>query len=411
MTNQEKIAICQKYEPYLRIINDFGNKVILRRQLWEFAKKIGIARFESIFAGQIQALIDAEIIKTEIFSVSGRQTQHRILILKKFGLRYLAGKTDPGDSQNVSPVPKLESNERILLSIFKCTFLLDKVIPKLYKRKTEISLDDIYHEINRLDMSLLYAKNKGIDYARYYQEKFGFYLNDEIQIQINAMQDSLDKRQKGLAKGSKSSGKSKRATSGVEQGKAVETKAKTHKEKKKEGAYSEKDLKMMNYNFDNMIKGNIHIVHVKEVEFNEENEETGLKVTALLFDHTNSQDLHNFGRQIACLYQMLHGMMARYPNNHSKIYDLKLVVVIAGYDQEAVDSMKRRASEKIYSKVHNKHGERLKIILENWKINPGMQDKHLTIHFTNYDITDRYMEGRKFANLLKGKPEIKTNQG
>lgn len=414
-TNVEKEAVCEKYEPYLKIINDFGNKMMLMKQLEEFSGKLELSPNPTAFVRQIQELAEADIIRTEPFYVSNiRGTQHRIVVLKKFALRYLKGETRAGGSQKVSPVPKVKSNERILLSIFKCNFVLEKLIPSLQKRKEHIGLADIYDEIGRKDMSILCERNKGILYAKHFYKKFNKFLaqgkDDSLKYQIAELQKEMDKRLEGLKKGFQSvegKGKASISKSGIQAGKVTEKAVGIHKKetkKKGEQPFSAKTLKLNNFSFETMVRANIHIIGVKEL-YTDEGDPRGLEVTAVLFDYNNSQDIYNLGRQIACFYQMLHGFMGKNPTNIELYYDLYLRVGIAGYDKDAIANIKEKAEEKIYSRTVDGYEERLKLTFLNWTIKMETQENHLKIFYTDYNITDKYLEGKKYANLLQGRPQ------
>lgn len=208
---------------------------MLRKQLESFASKLNIAK-PNTFAYHLQRLIEADIIKVEPLFINKRETQHHILILKKFALRYLKGETGAGGSQKVSPVPPLRSNERILLATFKSEFILEKLIPSMYKEQLSVSLDDVYREIRKRSSSLLFEKNKGIYYAKQYLEDFEEFLNDELEKQIARMQETIDKRQKGLELGSKAiegKGKARVTESGVTEGERVGKSVSIHNKKKK----------------------------------------------------------------------------------------------------------------------------------------------------------------------------------
>jgi hypothetical protein len=49
VTNEEKIAICEKYNDYLRLINLFGNNVMLLKKLNQFTEALGLHRSYFIF--------------------------------------------------------------------------------------------------------------------------------------------------------------------------------------------------------------------------------------------------------------------------------------------------------------------------------------------------------------------------
>lgn len=412
-TNQEKIAVCEKYEDYLKIIHEFGNKVMLLKQLQEFAIELGYAKTYSSFMYQIQALFDNEIIKTEPFFVAGRKTQHHIVILKKFALRYLKGETASGGGRKVAPVPKLKSNDRILLSTFKSSFILQKLIPSLRKHKDKVELIDVFNELEKGYSSILYEKNQGVKYAQKFFDGFSSHIDEyQFGVQLGHMQDTADKREKGLLKGSYSSigkGIATRSKSGVEEGKSLKESVKSYNNsmsvdedpkvvKQRTGELqvfeSNKTKKIFQYSFEHMLRANMYVVKAKET-FNEKGVATGLDLTVLLFDYKNSQDVYSFGTQIACTFLMFNQLL-------KETSKLTMKVGIIGFDETACESIRESAKEVVRNPHNQNEGQRLSLTLKNWQIKRGMKEG-LTISYAHYDITNSYMDGKKLANLLRGR--------
>jgi hypothetical protein len=402
VTNKEKIEVCEKYQDYLRVMHLFGNNTMLLKQLHQFGEALKLYSSPSMFQRQMEEMLEHDIIKYESFFLNGRATQHKIVILRKFALRYLKGATDSGGSQKVAPVPALKTNDRILIATFKGAFILQRVIPSLKKTHQSITIDLILRYISNHYMSILTEKNKGIEYAKLYFSKFKDFLEEDfMEDQINRLQGSLDRRNQGLEYGSKvgqGKGKASVVDSGVSEGKRVEKAIGMIKEK--DELFSQKDKKLAQYSFENMVRSNIQIIRIET-----EKKPKKVKVTALLFDCLNKQDLYALSKQIACFYKML--------NDSVRMDDceLYLTVAIVGYDQLAIENMERDANEVVYSPFTGQQDKRLALTLRNWQVSKEQQDKRLTIKFTHYDITNEYLEGKKIANLLQGKPETKTNQG
>jgi hypothetical protein len=395
-TNEEKIAICEKYDDYLRVMHLFGNNIMLLKQLNQFGEVLKLYSSSAMFQRQMKELVEHEIIKYEPFFVNGRVTQHKIVILKKFAIRYLKGATDPGGSQKVAPVPRLKSNDRILLTTFKGSFILQKVIPYLKKNHETVSLDLILKYLSDRHMSLLTDKNKGIEYAKHYFNEFGSFLDESnMTDQINRLQELFDRQNQGLDYGSKAGqgkGKPSVKDSGISEEKRIEKAI--GQVKAKSELFSVKDKMLTEFTFENMIRSNIHIVNVHVLK----KDLVEIRVQAVLFDYLNKQNIYTFGKQIACLFKLLNDGV---DNNHCRIH---LTVGIMGYDQLAVENMKEDAKEVVYSPFIGRQDKRLALTLRNWQVDENQQTNQLIIKFDHYDITNQYFEGKKFANLLQGKP-------
>ncbi|MFN7251528.1 MAG: hypothetical protein ACK4M9_12140 [Anaerobacillus sp.] len=409
----EKNTICEKYQDYLKIIYLFGNKVMLLKQLRELGSELALFKSPSMFQRQMEELLENDIIKYAPFFLSDRVTQHKVIVLKKYALRYLKGETEPGGSQKVAPVPPLKTNERILLSIFKGSFILQKVIPLLRRTNNTVTLNLILEEIHSNSMSILIEKNKGLDFAKRYWNEFHDFLDGEVVCeQIERLEESTQKRKKGLEYGSKSfNGKGIASIS--ESGMDVEANIKkaNRQNKAKSTLFANKKILLDNFTFENMVRSNIQIIRVKKSYTQVQNESNGqisqmpskLHVTALLFDHLNRQDLYSFTKQIACFYKMLNDMMGKDPNNSANYFELHLTVAIVGYDGVAVENMRRKAEEVVYSPYKGIVEKRLVLTLENWQVDREMQENRLKIRFTDYDISNRYLDGKKFLNLKQNK--------
>lgn len=419
-TNKEKIAICDKYQDYIKIIYYFGNKIMLMKQLEEYARKLGLANAHSTFMYHLKELYEYDILKAEPLFVSNRKTQHHILILKKFALRYMVGETGAGGSQKVAPVPPLRSNDRIMAGMFRNSFLLEKIIPRLQKEKGKVDVDDIFAELKNLHSSLLFNKNQGINYAEKFYQDFSDLINPmEFKEQMETLRNDAEKRQNGLKKGSKSSegkGKASLDRSGAGEGNAEQIsvaidmeqkeqeKAK-EKEPKKDGKVSmfanKKDEKIYNFTFESMVRANMNIVRIDRGKNSYGTDM--LMITILIFDYKNSQDLYMFGTQIACVYLMFKQLLL--PE-----VELNLKVAIVAMDAEASASMKTEADETVRNPFSQVEGKRMELTLKNWRIAPTIQEK-ITITYSHYDITNRYLEGKKFANLLQGRPKSEEKEG
>ena len=115
-------------------------------------------------------------------------------------------------------------------------------------------------------------------------------------------------------------------------------------------------------------------------------------ITVLLFDLDNKQDVRKMATHIACIYHMF--------NRYLEV-PFRLRVGIIALDEEAQKNMQIEA-KKAVKNIFTKEviGERLQNALKNWEVSESLQ-QNIDIRFANYDITNRYLEGVKYANLRR----------
>lgn len=388
VTNKRKQEVCERYSTYLQLIYYFGNKVMLMKQLFEYAKVMGLARHYPHFHSQVKELVEADILRQEPFVAFGRVTQLHMLTLKKYAIRFIEGKEK---SYDVSAVPKANNNERILLSIFKNTYILDKVVPRLQKHGVEVSYSNIVALLKEDNSNILYNKNKALDYLNeLLKSTLKQYFNiDEMSYVIHELVQLKNKKMEGLKMGAearegkgegKISSKSKNAILGV-----YERYTAMQETENSQLIQSAKDRKIANYNIDSMFNAYCYIAQIKHIN-------NVLTITVLLFDLNNKQDIYKFATHIACIYHMFN----RYLN-----VNFKLKVGIIALDEEAqknIETDAKKGVKDIFTKEVK--GERLTNILSSWGVDEIMQ-QDIDIRFTNYNITNRYLEGIKYSNLLR----------
>jgi hypothetical protein len=399
VTNQRKESVSKKYRTYLQIIYHFGNKVILMKQLFDYAKAFKLAKHYPEFHGQIQELVDADIVKREPFEALGRKTQLHMLTMRKYGIRFVEGKPN---SNSVGAVPKANSNERIVVSIFKNAYILDKIIPRLQKQDIDVSYDNIFGMLAADKSSLLYNKNQGLDYLYEFNDDFleSYFEMDYLKSEIKLMEELRDRKNQGLRIGSKAKegkGKQKgKVESSIGLGNVLthlkeryEASSKAEEQNQKNSPMvvieNNKNRKLANYNIDNMLNAYAYISQIKPIH-------GVLTITALLFDINNKQDVYSMATHIACIYQMFQ----RYLKS-----DFNLKVGIIAYDLDAEKNMKEESEKLVKDRITKEpKGKRLDVALQNWKVDREMQ-KYIEVKITNYDITNRYLEGIKHANLVR----------
>ena len=223
VTNKRKQEVCERYSTYLRLIYTFGNKVMLMKQLFGYARVMGLARHYPHFHSQIKELVEADVLRQEPFVAFNKVTQLHMLTLKKYAIRFIEGKEK---NYNVSAVPKANNNERILLSIFKNAYILDKVVPRLQKHGVEVSYSNIVALLKEDNSNILYNKNKGLDYLNelldsplkqyFNMDEMNYVIHRLVQLKnkkIEALKRGAETRE-GKGKG-KISSQSKNAVQGV----------------------------------------------------------------------------------------------------------------------------------------------------------------------------------------------------
>ncbi|MDI6220632.1 hypothetical protein KLJ98_15295 [Clostridioides difficile] len=159
ITNERKQIVCEKYDIYLRIINDLGNKIMLQKQLVQIAIELGIAKTEFEAMRATIELEQAEIIKKIKFS----NTNNKFILFKKYAIRYLAG---ANDGNAVAGLTTVNSNKRYVESIMYVEFILRVLIPSAKKAKGEITYDTLLKAIDEFNCNILYKAN---DMEEYYK--------------------------------------------------------------------------------------------------------------------------------------------------------------------------------------------------------------------------------------------------
>ncbi|WFA83410.1 hypothetical protein [Paenibacillus amylolyticus] len=387
-SNSNKQFVCERYSEYLYIIYHFGNKVILIKQLYRYAQEFGLANSYSAFYGHIKQLINAEIIRKEAFLAYGRKTQLHMLTLKKFGIRFVEGKVS---SQYVAAVPKANSNERILVSIFKNCYILNKIIPRICKRGRNVTFEQVIALVNQDNSNILNARNQGIELLYKIQDSSAAlhpFLNiNEINYEINKLKEIMQKRSMGLRKGSMASeGKGvgkvystpERALAEFVGGKEIKI------EMDSQMYASLKSRKLDCYSIDSMLNAHMYVAQVKIIQGRP-------LITLLMFDIHNKQNVYSMATKIACAYRMFD----RYFN------DFSLKIGIVGVDEVAcrvLESDSKAIVRNFYTKEIK--GSKLSQILTDWQVNYVGQER-IHFHFTHYDITNQYLDGVKYANLLR----------
>lgn len=383
ISNANKQAVCEKYRTYVEIIYTFGNKVMLMKQLYQYAELLGIASNFSSFYNSIMELVHAEVIRKEPFVAFGKKTQLQMLSLRKYAIRFIEKKPD---SYSVASLPKRSGNERILLSIFKNCYIINKVVPRIRKEMGEVSFANIIKMLKRDYSTILLSKNLGSSFLSELRDdkKLQHILNTEgIDQCLGRMQEIKQKHLDGFRRGSfMSEGKGRGNTRSSSHSPLADLEdlvdAKVAKDPSKEE-------KIDNYTVNTMLSFNAYIAQIKI-------KDGKVNVTVLIFDIHNKQNIYRTVTHIACIYNMF----SQFFNG-----ELLLKIGIVSIDDMASKNLKSQADYKpVDFNSKERKASRLSTILKEWRVDDIMQ-KQIDVQFVDYNITNDFLDGIKHANLVR----------
>ncbi len=383
ISNANKQAVCEKYRTYVEIIYTFGNKVMLMKQLYQYAELLGIASNFSSFYNSIMELVHAEVIRKEPFVAFGKKTQLQMLSLRKYAIRFIEQKLD---SYSVASLPKRSGNERILLSIFKNCYIINKVVPRIRKEMGEVSFESIVKMLKRDYSTILFSKNQGISFLSELRDdkKLQHILNVEgIDQCLGRMRDIKQKHLDGFRRGSfMSEGKGRGNTRSSSHSPLADLEDLVDARVAKDPT---KEEKIDYYTIDTMLSFNAYIAQIKI-------KDGKVNVTVLIFDIHNKQNIYRTVTHIACIYNMLN----RFFNS-----EFLLRIGIVSIDEFASKNLKAQAESKpIDFNSKERKGTRQSIILREWRVDEEMQ-MQIDVQFVDYDITNQFLDGTKHANLIR----------
>ncbi|WP_201317672.1 hypothetical protein [Paenibacillus sp. EPM92] len=384
-----KQQICEQHQDYLKIVYHLGNKVMLLKQLWNYAKDLGLARNLNEFYIQIAKLEHYEIICKEPFTAYNKKTQLQMLVLRKHAIRFIECKQS---SYNVASVPVSHSNERILVSIFKNCYIQSKILPRIQNENKTITFNSIVDMLDRDCSTILLNKNEGLGYlcqlASY--QRFQKELSIAgIEYEIEKMRALHQKRLEGLKKGSasKRKGKGKLNSSSDTPLNEVIRDYDRRIDDVEVKFVSPKNYRMSCFSIDTMLNCNYYIAQIKSIK-------NKWHVTVLMFDIYNKQNAYKIAADIACL----HHMLSRFLNIKS---DFKLKIGVVCLDEAATKRVKADSETLVRDFVSKEvKGMRFVATLRDWGIDDEMQ-KQIDVQFVDYDITNQFMDGIKHMNLMR----------
>lgn len=383
ISNATKQAVCEKYRTYVEIIYRLGNKEMLMKQLYQYAELLGIARNFSSFYNSIMELVHAEVIRKEPFVAFGKKTQLQMLSLRKYAIRFIEQKPD---SNSVASLPKTNSNERILLSIFKNYYIINKVIPRVKREMGEVSFESIVKMLNRDYSTILFSKNQGIPFLSGLRndKKLQHILNIEgIDQCLGRMWEIKQKHLDGFRRGSSmSEGKGRGNIRSSSHSPLADLEELVDARVAKDLT---KEEKIDYYTIDTMLSFNAFIAQIKV-------KDGKINVTVLIFDIHNKQNIYRTVTHIACIYNMF----SRFFNS-----EFLLKIGIVSIDDSASRNLKSQAEYKpVDFNSKERKASRLSTILKEWRVDEIMQ-KQIDVQFVDYNITNDFLDGIKHANLIR----------
>lgn len=271
----EKQIISMKYKLYLQIIYTIGNKIILQKQLYELIKLLNIAKTDYEIRNAIEELEKYEIIRKEKYL----HTNNNIIVLRKFGVRFIENKNS---SRDVSATPK-NYKERAKISIVKSHYII-----KIIKINNISSFEELINILENINSSILYKRNTGMKYLKSLEKNNKHYIKDnEIYKKTKAKNSIRDANLKqGMYKRIGKGGKGKLYSNTTEI------------------IYNEEVIFSNSYNkstfgkmielstIDTLINANVFIGSIKEID-------GCIKVVVNIFDINNTQNVNRIIEKMA----------------------------------------------------------------------------------------------------------------
>jgi len=381
---EEKLKLCADYADYLKIIYHFGNKIMLQKQLFQYAKLFTLVGSEAIFTQVIKYLEEKGIIKREAFVPYGLKTQHKVIILTKFAIGYLENKKP----DTVNGVAKNKNDERAMLSVFRNEYIIEVLIPFLKLRNIDINLESIIRVLNRRKNSLLFERNQGLAYLKTLREidnkKFNYTF---VESEIERLIRTAKKRQLGIQKALENRKNTPAKLSQGSQKPTLETgsqdpilEAQFRKKK-----YKTKDEKIESYNIDSLFSS------FMASEFLKLDNDFILQLN--VFDISDSTNFYRLATQIACAYIYFKNFAL-----HDEM--LKVNVTIYTASSGSLEKIKKEANRFVEVQGLTEKRTLLNATLRNWKVDDNMQT-FIKFEYRTLEITEKYLDGKKYKNLLQ----------
>jgi hypothetical protein len=384
--------LCEKYQTYLKIAYHFGNKVITLKQLFQYARVIGITLSQTRFRNSIKELEDNRIIEVSRL-IGEKATQLQFITLKKNAIMFLENK---GDSRKVAPVPKTKTNDRILVSIFRNAFILERLIPQMQRNDEEISFDSIYKKLDDPSSMFLYDKNQGYKFL-IELKKASFANTDEIEVVQERIAEVFDKRKRGLEKAQRT--KKAIGNSTLINVSGSLQKSETFSNNKVHSKHKSKREMIDTYSFDSMLFFNAFVNKVRM----DRSDHSHIKVTVGIYDLYGSKNVYRIATHVARIYKLLRLFIL-------DTYRVSLVVRVFTTSKEAANVMNDQNKQIIRDSRTKEEGPLWEKTLISWLSDQGISGgpnelQRINVIFDYFDIENQFFEGKKYLNL-KQKREV-----
>lgn len=179
----DKQRLAEQYKDILRVINLFGDGVMLQDQLQQILILTGRYNRKASVIDALKKLEEHEIIK----KVTPKQYRSQFILLKKFGIMFLKGKEN---TQQVSALKQIsnEKYDRMVLraEIFIQSYLINK----------NRSLDEVLSVIERNKGSILFNKEQALEYVQMHSNSF--MNNKEYQHQLELLKAAREQSKANL---------------------------------------------------------------------------------------------------------------------------------------------------------------------------------------------------------------------
>lgn len=191
VTRERKEEICQKYDIFLRIIDQLGHGIMLQKQFIEICILLGAATDNFMVIKALKDLEESEIIK----KINFIDTKNKFIILKKYAIKYLTG---ANSSTEVASIKQPNSNIKFYESIFKMHFIINTVIPTMH-RIENINLREVLRALKIFNCNILYTKNMGLNYYAESLIKFTDSYDKEVfATQVEILEEEKKLREDNL---------------------------------------------------------------------------------------------------------------------------------------------------------------------------------------------------------------------
>lgn len=178
VTTERKTEVCKKYNIYLKLIEQFFNRIILQEQLIKIILIFGIEKKREDVLKSLRELEECDIIKRQPFSANSR-----FIIFRKFAIRYLYEKKK---SSMVAAFKMPGGNAQAFYKhMFKAEYIIN-----LIEQNNIKSPQELVRYLKSNNMSFYYNKPKKIKLL--YKN---LYLEFNGEVYVNPMEEEKRKEE------------------------------------------------------------------------------------------------------------------------------------------------------------------------------------------------------------------------